>query len=211
MFTIMKGMNVLEIRKIVIGPWDENCYILICPVTHESIIVDPGADAAKIADAAKGARVKAIVITHGHPDHIGAIEQVQAHTGAPVACHPADAAALPRRAEIALQDGAELVFGSVRLTVLHTPGHTPGSICLYGDANLIAGDTIFPGGPGRTNTPDDLGQIIRSLQYKIFTLPDETCIHPGHGASTTVGAERSAFEAFLARPRPASLCGDVVW
>jgi glyoxylase-like metal-dependent hydrolase (beta-lactamase superfamily II) len=104
-----------------------------------------------------------------------------------------------------------LAFGSEELQVIHTPGHTPGSICLYRDGVLLAGDTVFPGGPGHTRSPRDFEQIVESLGNKIFVLPPETEVHPGHGVTTTIGAELPQFNAFVGRPRRSDLYGDVTW
>ncbi len=199
------------VKRVVVGPYSENCYVLVCQISKEGIIVDPGDDAAVILQEADGVLVKLIVITHAHPDHIGALVQVASATRAPVAAHPLDADRLPIAPERLLQDGDTVSFGDVTLRVIHTPGHTPGSICLLDDGQFIAGDTIFPNGPGKTATPELLQQVVRTIADKIMTLPDTTVIHPGHGSSTTVGAERPAFTAFAGKPIPPDLCGDVTW
>ena len=115
------------------------------------------------------------------------------------------------RCEVLLGDGDTISFGTVGLKVLHTPGHTPGSICFLTGKYLLSGDTIFPGGPGKTYSPDKLQQIIDSITGKIFVLPEDTRIFPGHGASTIVRREKVEFDVFSSRPHNASLCGDVLW
>jgi glyoxylase-like metal-dependent hydrolase (beta-lactamase superfamily II) len=110
-----------------------------------------------------------------------------------------------------LEDGNIVSFGKVTLNVLHTPGHTPGSICFITGNILLAGDTIFPGGPGKTGTSDDFRQIIQSLEQKIFMLPDDVKIYPGHGEPTTVKKAKEEFAFFSAKSHDANLCGDVLW
>ncbi|MBI4318164.1 MAG: MBL fold metallo-hydrolase [Chloroflexi bacterium] len=199
------------INKVAVGPYNENCYILVCPLTRESIIVDPGADAEVIQRAADGTKAQLIVITHSHRDHVGALAQISQATDAPIAAHPLEVDKLPVPSSRLLDEGDTVSFGTVKLRVIHTPGHTPGSICLLGDGVLIAGDTIFPNGPGHTVSPEALAEIVRTIEEKIMPLPDETVVHPGHGESTTIGAERPRFQAFASKPIPAGLCGDVTW
>jgi len=128
-----------------------------------------------------------------------------------VGIHPAEAAAFGIRADFELRDGGRLWVGRCYVRLVHVPGHTPGSVALRFDRRAVVGDAIFPGGPGHTNSPEALQTALLSLQRTVFTWPDETSLYPGHGDSTTVGAERSAFQEFLARPRPSELCGDVTW
>jgi glyoxylase-like metal-dependent hydrolase (beta-lactamase superfamily II) len=110
-----------------------------------------------------------------------------------------------------LHDNDRISFGLQELVVIHTPGHTPGSVCFLAGGHLIAGDTLFPGGPGHTDTPAAFRQILDSLERRLFMLPENTLVHPGHGESTTLGRERAAFRRFLARHRDPHLCGDVCW
>ena len=130
---------------------------------------------------------------------------------APVACHMADAKGLPVRPDRLLEDGDTIAFGEIELNVIHTPGHTPGSICLFVETYLISGDTIFPGGPGKTGSPASFKQIMQSITEKIIPLPDETHIYPGHGDSTILVNEKREIQAFSSRPHPQGLFGDVLW
>jgi hydroxyacylglutathione hydrolase len=201
----------LQLQRLEVGPWPMNCYLLRCSETGEVAIVDPGADAETILAAVGDAPVRCILLTHAHPDHVGALEAVRQAAGVPVGLHPADAEAFGVEADFPLLDSAEVEIGSGRVTVAHVPGHTPGSVCLRLGEQVVVGDAIFPGGPGHTASPEALAQSLVSLGQTVFTWPDETELYPGHGAQTTVGAERAAFESFLAADHPPDLCGDVAW
>ncbi len=204
----------VKLIKLAVGPYDTNCYVLICPTSRESIIVDPAAEGERILQEVEGTTVKYILLTHVHPDHVGALAEVRETTGAPLGVHPADAQRFGVDAAISdpdLADGDVLEWGDCQLRVVHTPGHTPGSVCLILDERVLVGDTIFPGGPGHSASPEAFEQILVTLQQTVFTWPDETELYPGHGTATTVGQERPAFEAFLQKPRSDQLCGDVTW
>ena len=210
MTTAVKDEQV-QIDKLELGPFGTNAYILICRQTGESVIVDAPADARKILDAVKDTSPKFILITHNHMDHTGALAELKSTLGLPIAAHADDAGSLPVSADRFLGDGDEIAFGNIRLSVLHTPGHTPGSVCFLAGKYLIAGDTLFPDGPGRTGSPADFKRIVESLTGKVFLLPDDTHVFPGHGGSMLLQKERRAFEAFSNRPHDAGLCGDVLW
>jgi glyoxylase-like metal-dependent hydrolase (beta-lactamase superfamily II) len=201
----------IRIKKLELGPWSTNCYIIACPQSNEGLILDAPAEAERILAEAEGVKVKYLVLTHSHPDHIGALRAVKTGLGVPLAMHPRDAGSLPLSPELNLEEGDLLTLGTVSLKVLHTPGHTPGSLCLLSGKHLFSGDTLFPGGPGKTATPADFDRIIQSLVEKIFPLPDETIVYPGHGADTVLGKEKKEFALFSQRPRDPQLCGDVLW
>jgi hydroxyacylglutathione hydrolase len=201
----------IQIEKLELGPFGTNAYILVCRNTAQSVVVDAPADAGKILQLLKETSPRYILITHNHMDHTGALSDLKSALGVPIAAHPADAGRLPVSADQLLNDGDVITFGDVQLSVLHTPGHTPGSICFLTGNYLIAGDTIFPDGPGKTGSPADFKKIVESLTGKIFVLPDDTQIFSGHGKSTILGKERRAFEAFSARPPDPNICGDVLW
>jgi hydroxyacylglutathione hydrolase len=201
----------VKLRKLTVGPYDTNCYVLICPTGGESIIVDPAAEGERILSEVEGTTVKYILLTHAHLDHVGALAEVRDITEAPLGVHPADAQRFGVDADFDLAGGDVLEWGNCQLQVVHTPGHTPGSVCLILDERVLVGDTIFPGGPGHSASPEAFEQILATLQETVFTWPDETELYPGHGAATTVGQERPAFEAFLKKPRSDQLCGDVTW
>ena len=204
-------MAYLELQRLEVGPWPMNCYLLRCPETGRLAVVDPGSDAEAILEAAGQAPVLWILLTHGHPDHVGALEAVRQATGAPVGIHPADAESFDVQADVLLEDGMEIEVGEGQVTVAHVPGHTPGSVCLRLNCQVVVGDAIFPGGPGHTASPQALAQSLDSLDRTVFTWPDATELYPGHGGHTTVEAERAGFRRLFSTDHPVDLCGDVSW
>ncbi len=195
-----------------VGPWPMNTYLVVCDETNISAIIDPGADPEKILALTEGTKVEVILLTHGHFDHVLALEQVKEATGAPVYLNPADAEAFDVAFDTALQGGEQIPVGNLRLEAIHSPGHTPGQTCFdLGDGRIIVGDTIFVGGPGKTWSAEDFCTTIKTMQQIVFTWPDETQFFPGHGPSGVIGEERPAFEAFVARSWPDDLHGDVTW
>ena len=201
----------LQIDKLTLGPFETNSYILICPSTADSVVVDAPAEADKILRRLKGTKPRYILMTHTHMDHIGALSELKSKLGVPVAVHPLDVKNLSFRPEILIGDGNIVSFGDIELKVLHTPGHTPGSACFSTGRYLISGDTIFPGGPGKTLSSENFRQIVDSITSKIFLLPEDTQIYPGHGDSTILKKEKAEFAIFSSRPHDPGLCGDVLW
>jgi glyoxylase-like metal-dependent hydrolase (beta-lactamase superfamily II) len=200
-----------------VGPLQCNCSIFGDEQNHEALVIDPGADIEDVLAvlARHNLRVKAIVITHAHIDHIGGAQKLKAATGAPIymnekdrdLCEHLDRQAAwlgmptPERTEIdaSLRDGDVLSLGTTEFNVLHTPGHTQGSVSLWipAENKLIAGDTLFRDSIGRTDLPGGDGkQILRSIQQKYLPLPEDTVVIPGHGEETTIGRERR-FNYFL--------------
>jgi glyoxylase-like metal-dependent hydrolase (beta-lactamase superfamily II) len=179
----------LIVRKIEIGEMENNTYVLEDPETHEALLIDGCFEADKIIAGAAGAKVIAIVQTHGHFDHVQALAELKNHYGVPVYAHPAEDYPIPIDEE--LSDGDAIAFGEREATVLFTPGHTPGGVCILVGTHLVSGDTLFPGGPGNTWEDEErFAQIIENIETKLFTLPDETVVYPGHGRDTTIGAEK---------------------
>jgi glyoxylase-like metal-dependent hydrolase (beta-lactamase superfamily II) len=188
----------LIVRKLRVGEMENNTYLLECPETHEALVVDACFEADTIMSGARGAEVVAIVETHGHADHVQALREVKKGLGVQVWAHPGDGYPTPIDRELA--DGDELEFGNRSARVLHTPGHTEGSVCLLSGRHLVSGDTLFPGGPGNTRgNKRAFDQIIASIREKIFVLPDETAVYPGHGEDTTIGRERPHLQEWIAR------------
>lgn len=208
---ITEKEGAILIHEIETAPYGTNAYILVCKATQDSVLIDVPGEAAKILKELEGTNPTHILITHSHFDHTGALCEVKNKLNIPVAAHPYEAEKLPLTPDVLLNNGDHVSFGMITLKVLHTPGHTPGSLCFVYDKYLFSGDTIFPAGPGRTATPRAFEQIVKSLKEKIFVLPSNTLIFPGHGASTILKKEKEEFAMFSSRPHPANLCGDVLW
>lgn len=179
----------LIVRKLEVGEMENNTYVLECPETHAAIVIDACWEPERIVELTDGTNPVAIVQTHGHFDHVQALPDLAKQLGVPVWAHPGDDYPVPLDRE--LQDGEVLAFGGREAQVIHTPGHTPGGICLLSGRHLISGDTLFPGGPGNTRGDAALfAEIMDSVETRLFALPDETVVYPGHGLDTTIGAER---------------------
>ncbi len=196
------------VKKLVVGPFASNCYIIGSDSNKEGVIIDPGADAEEILKNVKelGLDTKFIVLTHGHIDHIGALKEVKEATGAEVAIHTDEAKSLhehslsrvfglsypsPPPPDRLLKGGDSIDIGDLHLLVLHTPGHSPGGICLLGEGVVFSGDTLFNHGIGRYDLPGgNYSQLINSIYTKLMILADDTIVYPGHGPETTIGTER---------------------
>ena len=208
---VMVDDEAIEVIRMELGPWGTNAYIVVCHATDECMVVDAPGEADKVLSQLMGTKPKYIVITHSHVDHIGALEELKAKLKIPVAAHPADASKLPLKPDITLKDGSTLQIGKLNVRVLHTPGHTPGSLCFLTGRHLLSGDTIFPGGPGKTGSPAEFKQIVKSIQAKLLVLPDDTQVYPGHGEPTVIGKEKKEFAVFASKTHGPGLCGDVLW
>jgi len=210
MVVVVKNDDI-QIERLELGVFGTNAYVIICRQTGDSALIDAPAEASIIMERLEGTNPKYILLTHSHMDHIGALSELQSKLKVPVAVHASDAKNLPLPPQMLPNDGDTVSFGKIKLEVRHTPGHTPGSLCFKTDRYLISGDTIFPGGPGKTGAPSDFRQIIKSITEKIFVLPDDTEIYPGHGDSTVLKREKDEFAIFSSRPNNPNLCGEVLW
>lgn len=190
------------LKRLVVGPYQANCYILAYRETKECLIIDPGADVYRIAGAVNksGLKVVYILITHGHMDHIGAAEELRRMTGAPVFIHPLDAPGLAFKPDANLYDGQKIDLGNYRISVLHTPGHSPGGVCFHAPGAVFTGDSLFAGSVGRTDFPGgDHRRLIEGVVKGVFPLGDELRVYPGHGPASTIGRERSTNPFFRNR------------
>ncbi len=201
----------VRINKINMGPYDNNGYILVCPDTNKGIIIDTPAEAEKLLNEIGDTKISHILITHNHQDHLLGYSEITGSVGAQVGIGANDASALPSPPELNLQDGDVIKFGNQELRILGTPGHTEGAVCLLVGKHLFSGDTLFPGGPGRTRSPEALAQIIASINSHLLVLPDDTAVYPGHGLDTSIGEARRQYQDFASRSHPEELCGDVEW
>jgi len=202
------------IKQVIVGSMVVCCYIVACEKTMKAAIVDPGGDEDKVLAEAKemGVTVEYIIATHGHPDHVCGNRKIQEATGAKIIMHSADALFFDKpevksyfsmlgmepspSPDRLVEEGDIIEIGEVKLKVLHTPGHTPGGICLYNAPDVLTGDTLFVGGLGRTDFPGGSHQeLIDSIKTKLLVLPPETVVWPGHGYggySSTIGVEKDS-------------------
>ncbi|WP_018801312.1 MBL fold metallo-hydrolase [Salinispora arenicola] len=191
----VRELDRLTIAKLSVGPMDNNAYLLRCRTTGEQVLVDAANEAPRLLELIGDAGLATVVTTHQHMDHWLALEEVVAETGARPLAHAEDAPGMPIKVD-PLADGDRVSVGDCTVEVIHLRGHTPGSIALLyqdpvGTSHLFTGDSLFPGGPGRTTNPTDFTQIMDDLEAKVFgPLPDETWVYPGHGNDSTLGAER---------------------
>lgn len=199
----------MNIETLIVGPIEVNCYCVSCEKTGQTVIIDPGGNAEDILHHIQNysVSVNTILLTHGHFDHIGAVEQIKRETGARVMLHKDDKILIDmaeRQAEFLglpapepfsidhyINDGDVISVGQLEAHVIATPGHSAGSVCYQFNHILFAGDTLFRGGIGRTDFPGgDYNQILHSIKNKLFVLDEETKVYPGHGPTTTIGWEK---------------------
>jgi len=199
----------MDILRFTYGPFAENTYVVVGASGREAMVVDPGIDSEPVLDAlrARGLRCTLIVNTHGHLDHVAGNAFFKEETKAPLAIHVDDLPLLEMtraqgalygldvpdspRPDLLLEEGKPLAFDGLTFEVLHTPGHTPGGVCLRRGGEMLVGDTLFRGSVGRTDLPGgDWETLVASIRGKLFRLPDETRCHPGHEDETTIGQER---------------------
>ncbi len=192
--------SIVRVEKLVVGPFENNVFVLRCKATGEAALVDAANEHELLLEVSRSTGVERVLTTHGHWDHIQAVTQLR-DAGIEVGIAPDDASMLPAY-DFTIDDDEVLSVGDLRLRTIHTPGHTAGSLCfrLEGTPLLFSGDTLFPGGPGNTSLPGgDFDRIITSIDRRLFTLDPELLVLPGHGLDTTIGAERPHLQEWIDR------------
>jgi glyoxylase-like metal-dependent hydrolase (beta-lactamase superfamily II) len=194
----------LSITKLSVGPMDNNAYLLRCLSTGTQLLIDAANDADRLSTLIGPDGLSTVITTHRHADHWQALTSIVEDTGAQSVAHTLDAPGIPI-VTYTVEDGDTITFGDVTLSVIHIVGHTPGSIALLyldpaGHPHLWTGDCLFPGGPGRTTSPEDFGTIMDDLEHKVFgVLPDDTWFYPGHGSDSTLGIQRPSIPEWRSR------------
>lgn len=206
---MVRDLHRLQIRKLSVGPMDNNAYLLTCRATHAQLLIDAAADTDSlrrmVAAGGEHNGLDLIVTTHSHHDHVGALAEMIRATGARTAAGEADAKEITERIDVPLVHGDVLEFGQQQVEIIHLRGHTPGSIAVLwrgGDEgdHLFTGDSLFPGGVGKTGSPEDFTTLLDDVESRLFDrFPDDTHFYPGHGNDSTLGAERAALPAWRER------------
>lgn len=189
-----------RIDKLIVGPFDNDVYVVRCKQTGDAVLIDAANEHELLLEVSRTSGVRRVLTTHGHADHIGAVTQLR-DAGIDIGIGEADAAMLPTY-DFVINDEDVIEVGRLRLRAVHTPGHTPGSVCflLEGHPILMTGDTLFPGGPGNTSfAQSDFATIIDSIDRRLFTLPGDLVVLPGHGLDTTLDTERPQLDTWIAR------------
>lgn len=203
--------TALQLRHRQVGPWPMNTYALICATTGASVLFDPGADPDVLAEMVADSQPAAILLTHSHPDHIGALAEMRKRLGVPLMAH-ANVAERGIQSDQVLADGDYVQVGKHRLRVYYTPGHINDQICfaIENDPRIIVGDTIFAGGPGKTWSVEGFQTTLHTLRTVVLPWPDESICYPGHGPSFRLGDIRAGMETFVAKDHGA-FYGDAEW
>lgn len=205
--------STMEIRTQPVGAWAMNTYILVCPTSRQSVLIDPGAEPTVLRELLEETVPQAILITHTHSDHIGALDEMRTRLGVPVMAHPGPhVSGVTLHADRWLQQDDLIDVGEYRLKVYATPGHTEDMVCfeIEHESRMFVGDTIFEGGPGRTATSENFLITLYTLQTVVLAWPDDMICYPGHGPSFRLGDKRAAIESFLSKDHK-DFFGDASW
>ena len=196
-----------------LGNFGNNGYIVIDRGTNEAVFIDAPGEPEKLIAAAEAAGVQPsrVLLTHSHGDHTAGLEELRTHYGLSLTADSREPWLNEGQVDHAVAHGEEVAVGNVRLRVLSVPGHTPGSTTYVTGKHAFVGDTLFPGGPGRSSSNETLHQELDSITTHLYALPDDTVIYPGHGDRTTIGASKAEYAVFAAKPIPPDLHGDVLW
>lgn len=203
--------TTLQMHQRQVGPWPMNTYSLICPTTRASVLFDPGADPDVLESMVADSKPVAILLTHSHPDHVGALAEMRKRLGVPLLAH-ANVAERGIQSEQVLSDGDHVEVGNHRLRVYYAPGHSNDQICfvIEDDPRIIVGDTIFAGGPGKTWSVEGFQTTLNTLRTVVLQWPDESICYPGHGPSFRLGDIRAGMQAFVEKDHGA-FYGDAEW
>lgn len=201
-----------ELRSVVVGSAQENCYVLHDAASRECIVFDPGAEIEKILPLIGQSKVAMILLTHAHPDHIGAVNELRERTGAAVLVNPAEIPMLGDvKHDLAVYDGEVITWETRRIRAVQTPGHTAGmTTFIIGDIAIV-GDTLFEGGPGRTESAADFQTTLETLRFTVLKWPDALVCYPGHGPSFLLGDILDRIRAFVEQEHPTDFFGDAEW
>lgn len=204
-----RTLDALTITKISVGPMDNNAYLLVCRSTNEALLIDAANDHERLSDLLGSSpdrpRLRTIVTTHQHADHWQALSALAGAHGTSTAAHELDAAVLPVPPDVLVDHGDTINVGEVPLSIIHLRGHTPGSIAVVyddptGHPHLFTGDSLFPGGVGKTTSADNFASLINDVEDRLFAvLPDDTWFYPGHGDDSTLGKERPSLAEWRSR------------
>jgi hydroxyacylglutathione hydrolase len=204
----------LEVRTRSVGPWPMNTYVLVCPATKQSMLIDPGADVGTLQEMLADTTPIAILLTHTHPDHVGALAEMRATLGVPLLAHPGPHhQGMDLGSYQHLAAGERIPLGQHRLIAEYAPGHIDDMICFREESGptIIVGDTVFAGGPGRTWSVAAFATTLNTLHSVVLAWPDDAICYPGHGPSFRLGDLRGKIKAFANRAHPAGFFGDAEW